>query len=112
MASSPALHPPSDGSAAPRALGAVERIRIVTILREHGVRHASLFGSFARGEQTADSDIDLLIDLPPGASLFDVSRLGLALEDALGRTVDLVTSFVNLHPVIRERVRREEDVLL
>ncbi len=90
----------------------IDRARIVAILRAYGVLHASLFGSVARGEQRTDSDIDLLIDLPPGASLMDVSRLGLALEDALGRPVDLVTSFAALHPVIQERLRREEEVLL
>jgi predicted nucleotidyltransferase len=63
-------------------------------------------------EHALDSDLDLLIDLPPGASLFDLSRLGLALEDALGRPVDLVTSFASLHPVLQERIRREEEVLL
>ncbi len=90
----------------------IDRARIVAILRTYGVLHASLFGSVARGEQRTDSDIDLLIDLPPGASLMDVSRLGLELEDALGRPVDLVTSFDALHPVIQERLRREEEVLL
>lgn len=90
----------------------IDRACIVAILREHGVLHASLFGSVARGEQREDSDIDLLIDLPPGASLMDLSRLGLELEDALGRSVDLVTSFESLHPIIQERLRREEEVLL
>jgi predicted nucleotidyltransferase len=90
----------------------IDRARIVAILRAYGVLHASLFGSVARGEQREDSDIDLLVDLPPGASLMDLSRLGLELEDALGRSVDLVTSFEALHPIIQERLRREEEVLL
>lgn len=89
-----------------------ERARLVAILRAFGVQHASLFGSVVRGEHRPESDLDLLVDLPVGASLFDLSRLGLALEDALGRPVDLVTSFTDLHPVIQERIRREEEVLL
>ena len=52
------------------------------------------------------------LDLPPGASLMDLSRLGLELEDALGRSVDLVTSFEALHPIIQERLRREGSFLL
>ena len=112
MASPPARYIQPNGAAASRGLDAAERARIVTILSEYGVRHASLFGSFARGDQRPDSDIDLLVDLPPGASLFDVSRLGLALEDALGRPVDLVTSFAGLHPLIQERILREEEILL
>jgi uncharacterized protein len=103
---------PSNQTSAAQEIGADERARIVAILREFGVRHASLFGSVVRGEQRPDSDLDLLVDLPPGASLFDLSRLGLALEDALGRQVDLVTSFADLHPVIQDRIRREEEVLL
>jgi hypothetical protein len=103
---------PSPQAASSTHGATIDRARIVAILRAYGVLHASLFGSFARGEQRTDSDVDLLIDLPPGASLMDVSRLGLALEDALGRPVDLVTSFAALHPVIQERLRREEEVLL
>jgi uncharacterized protein len=110
--STPSAHPPADATQSARGLSAAERERLIAILREHGVLHASLFGSFARGKQRADSDIDLLIDFPEGASLLDLSRLGLALEDALGRSVDLVTSFETLHPVIQERLRREEEVLL
>jgi uncharacterized protein len=102
--------PEAAGSAS--RLSSLERARLIAILREHRVRRASLFGSFARGEQRADSDIDLLVDLPEGASLLDLSRLGLALEEALGRRVDLVTSFESLHPIIQERVRREREILL
>ena len=102
----------SDQPAIPQQVSRDERAHIVAILREFGVQHASLFGSAVRGEQRLGSDLDLLVDLPPGASLFDLSRLGLALEDALGRPVDLVTSFADLHPVIQERTRREAEVLL
>lgn len=101
-----------DTTNAARGLSAAERARVIAILREHGVLHATLFGSFARGEQRPESDIDLLIDLPVGASLLDLSRLGLALEDALGRSVDLVTAFERLHPMIQERVRHEAETLL
>jgi uncharacterized protein len=102
----------SDQTAIPQKLRQDERARIVAILREFGVRHASLFGSVVRGEQRLESDLDLLVDLPPGASLFELSRLGLALEDAFGRPVDLVAAFVDLHPVIQERIRLEAAVLL
>ena len=95
-----------------------ERALMISILRAHGVRHAILFGSYARGDQRTksderlESDIDLVVDLPPGASLLDLSALGLALEDTLGRRFDLVTSLERLHPTIRENVRREGEVLL
>ena len=112
MASPHESDDPSDGIASHGVIGSDDRARIVAILREYGVLHASLFGSVVRGEQRADSDIDLLVDLPPGASLFDLSRLGLALEEVLGRPVDIVTSFADLHPVIQQRIRQEQEVLI
>lgn len=93
------------------ALGAEERERIVSVLRSYGIFHASIFGSYARGEQKSSSDLDLLIEPPPGATLFDLARLELALEDALGRHVDLVT-LNELHPTIREQVMRERVMLM
>lgn len=96
---------------APR-FGEHERALVISILRAHGVLHAGLFGSFVRGDQSSGSDIDLLVELPQGASLFDLSALGLALEDALGRRFDLVTSLESLHPLIRKRVLEEQESLL
>ncbi len=100
------------------ALSEDERTLIFSILRAHGVLHASLFGSYARGDQHAvseglpESDVDLVVDLPSGKSLFDLSALGLALEKALGRRFDLVTSLERLHPRMRENVSRNGEVLL
>jgi hypothetical protein len=50
-----------------------------------------LFGSVARGEDGAGSDIDILVDPLPGATLFDLGGLQVELESILGRRVDLVT---------------------
>ncbi|MCR4278018.1 MAG: nucleotidyltransferase domain-containing protein [Candidatus Berkelbacteria bacterium] len=57
------------------------------------VRYAAVFGSRARGDNTADSDFDLLIDYLPGYkySLLDIADLKLTLEEKLGRSVDVVT---------------------
>lgn len=60
-------------------------------LREHGIVQASLFGSYARGEQTPKSDLDLFIKCRPGMSLFDVFDLQAELEKQTGIRVDLVT---------------------
>ena len=100
------------------ALTDAELDRIVAILHAHGVLHASLFGSYARGDQhpaddtQPESDIDLVIELPRGKSLLDLSALGIELEDELGRRFDLVTAFESLHPRIQERIRRDRKVLL
>ena len=49
-----------------------------------------IFGSFVRSEEQPDSDIDILVDFLPAATLFDMAELTLFLEDKLHRSVDLV----------------------
>lgn len=74
-----------------------ERISIMEQLRQffmdQPVDKAWLFGSFARGEETPDSDIDILVSFTPGAhiSLLDHARMQLSLQEKAGREVDLVT---------------------
>jgi predicted nucleotidyltransferase len=65
-----------------------------------------IFGSFARGEQRPDSDIDLLVDLPLSVSLLDIASLKQELQERLGRRVDIITED-GLSPYLRERVLRE-----
>jgi uncharacterized protein len=57
--------------------------------KEQGVNYLGLFGSFARGEATSVSDIDLLIDFDGTKSLFDLARVKLHLQDTLKKQVDL-----------------------
>lgn len=64
--------------------------KVLPVLKEAGVTRSSLFGSYVRGDQKDDSDIDILVDLPKGLSLFDVVELKYKLEDVLGKKVDLV----------------------
>ena len=54
------------------------------------VKQIGLFGSYARGEQNAGSDIDLLVDFLPGADLFDLSGLKQYLEGIFDHHVDVV----------------------
>ena len=53
------------------------------------IREIGVFGSYARGEQTPDSDLDLLVDLGPGLTLIDLETLELELRDSLGMPVEL-----------------------
>lgn len=76
-------------------------------LRRLGVRRCGLFGSFARGQATPNSDIDILVEFEPGKKDFD-TFMGLAfyLEQLLGRPVDLVTT-ESLSPHIGPHILRE-----
>ena len=86
----------------------------VTPLLQPYVRRISVFGSYARGEATKESDIDLLVELKPSEArpvlgLFEFIRLEEALEQELGREVDLVTE-EGLNP--RRRPHLERDMVL
>lgn len=75
--------------------------QIVPILKRQGVTKAALFGSCARGEEKRNSDIDLLIKLKRGKTLFDIVRLKSDLEERLGRKVDLV-EYDAIRPLLRD----------
>jgi predicted nucleotidyltransferase len=80
------------------------------ITRAYGVQNVRVFGSFVRGEQRKQSDLDLLVDLPDDMSLLDLSGLKIALEEALHRRVDVVPSGA-IKPALRERILAEARTL-
>jgi predicted nucleotidyltransferase len=61
------------------------------IRRQYKAWIVAFFGSYARGDFHADSDLDLLVDVDPGANLFDLVGLQHFLEDKLGCKVDVGT---------------------
>lgn len=93
-------------SAQPQRLIDQHRDEVVAIADHYGARNVRLFGSVARGDADAESDIDLLVDLEPGRSLFDLGGLQMDLQELLGCRVDVVTE-AGLRPRLRERVLRE-----
>ena len=72
----------------------VEQIRSIAapIARSYGVNSLSLFGSYARGEATDDSDIDILVDCGAIHSAFQMGGLYADLSERLGKELDLVTT--------------------
>jgi len=80
------------------------------ILERRGVNRAALFGSTARGEAKKNSDIDLLVKLKKGKTLFDIVRLKLELEKKLGRKVDLV-EYDAIRPLLKETILNEQKVI-
>ena len=65
---------------------------ISPIAAEHGVKSVSLFGSYSKGNASADSDIDLKIEKGQLRTMFQICGFRLAVEDALKLPVDLITS--------------------
>jgi predicted nucleotidyltransferase len=91
----------------------MQRAEALRLLAEHrdelaamGVGSLSLFGSVARDEARADSDVDLLIELGRPLDLFELGRIQVRLEDILGQRVDLVMADA-LRPRLRARVLDE-----
>ena len=83
-----------------------KREEILHVCAKYGAHNVRVFGSVARGEADELSDIDFLIELEPGRSLFDLGGLQYDLERLLGCRVDVVTER-GLKPRIQERVLRE-----
>ena len=76
-------------------------------LQAFGVRQVGLFGSFVRGDQKPESDVDLLVQFEPSQKTFDnFMQLSLLLEDLLGRRVELVTPEA-LSPYIGPKILKE-----
>ncbi|MBM5814260.1 MAG: nucleotidyltransferase family protein [Cyanobacteria bacterium M_DeepCast_100m_m1_067] len=80
--------------------------QIDALLAQCGASNLAVFGSVARDQARAGSDVDLLVDLPQGTSLLDHSALKLELEDLLQQKVDLIRRR-NLKPSLRQRVEAE-----
>jgi len=83
-----------------------EREEILRIAAHHGAANVRVFGSVARGEDDAESDVDFLVDMQPEHSPFFPGGLVADLEDLLGRRVHVVTEKA-LHWSMRESVLEE-----
>lgn len=85
--------------------------RLAEICGRFGIARLEIFGSVARGEADANSDIDVLYELRPGAHLgWDIERLADELSELFGRRVDLVSKRA-LHAQLREAVLAEAQLL-
>lgn len=82
------------------------RDQIIELAKLRGAKSISLFGSMARNQATAMSDVDFLVEMETGQSAFALGALLKDLEDLLGRPVDVTTPKA-LHPAIREKILNE-----
>ena len=86
------------------------RQEIISLAGRYGAHNVRVFGSVARGDAGPESDVDILVDVDPGKSLFDLGGLLMELRDLLGCDVDVVTE-KGLRARIRYRVLQEAVLL-
>ena len=79
---------------------------IVRIAQKYGVRNIRIFGSVARGEAGADSDVDVLVDFEPRRSLLDLVGFEQDLAEFLGCRVDVVSER-GISPYLEARILQE-----
>jgi predicted nucleotidyltransferase len=83
---------------------------LIAILRDHGARKIGVFGSFARGEQCPDSDLDVLVDFGDRKSLLTLVRIERELSERLDIRVDLLTEQA-ISPYLIDRIKSEMKVI-
>ena len=83
---------------------------VVSILGKYGARKIGLFGSYARGEERPDSDLDLLADFRDRKSLLTLVRIERELSENLGIKVDLLTEQA-ISPYLIDRIKSELKVI-
>lgn len=87
------------------------KAKAIPILKQAKVKKASMFGSYVRGEETNNSDIDFLVDLPENATLLDLVGLKFDLEEALQKKVDVV-EYQGLKPRIKNSILEQQIPIL
>ncbi len=81
--------------------------RIIEILKKNGVVKAGIFGSYARGDQSAKSDIDILVKLKKGKGYFDLIRLEKELRLSVKKEVDIIT-YNSINHLLKKKILEEE----
>jgi uncharacterized protein len=82
------------------------REEIRRVVEANRATNPRVFGSVLHGNDTEESDLDILVDTTPDTSLFDLAQIGVDLEELLGLTVDVVTPG-GLHPRMKADVLAE-----
>jgi predicted nucleotidyltransferase len=82
------------------------KITILQIAQSYQARNVRIFGSVARGETTAQSDIDLLVDMPNHCGILERIELKQDLETLLNCKVDVIRSD-SIHPRLKETILKE-----
>ena len=91
----------------------IEQIKkkIIPVLKKYKVKRAGIFGSYARGEQNNNSDVDILIKLDDKFDLLELIKLNILLEKILNKKVDLV-EYETIRPELKKTILDEEISLI
>lgn len=85
--------------------------KIVPILKKNDVKRAAIFGSYAHGDATEKSDVDILIEYKnDDKSLLDLVGLKMELEEKLNKKVDLLT-YDSIHHLLREYIFKDQKII-
>ncbi len=89
------------------AIGEIKK-KITPILKRNKVSRAGIFGSYARGEQKINSDIDILIEVKDKKfSLMDLIGIEIELKEILGKKIDLIT-YNGINPLLKKSILEDE----
>jgi hypothetical protein len=85
--------------------------KVLPVVKRYEVQKAALFGSFVRGEQKEDSDIDILVEFKDreNKTLLDLIGLELELQEVLNRKVEVLT-YRSIHPLLKDYILKEQEV--
>lgn len=80
--------------------------KVIEFLQGHGAKRIAIFGSYARGEETRESDLDILVEFSGRKSLLDIIGMEQDLSDIIGIKVDLLTER-SIEPQIMSEIRKD-----
>jgi len=84
--------------------------KIIKFLKNEGVKRICVFGSYIRGEEKEESDIDIIVEFLERKSLLEIVRIERELSEFLGIKVDLLTE-QSISPYLIDSIRKEMEVI-
>lgn len=84
--------------------------KIGQMLKKQGARKVAVFGSYVRGEEKPESDIDIIVDFTERKSLLELVKIERELSEALGIKVDLLTE-KSISPYLIDTIKKEMEVI-
>ena len=84
--------------------------KIARLLKDQGAKKVAVFGSYVRGEEKPESDIDIIVEFSERKSLLKIVQIERELSEALGIKVDLLTE-KSISPYLIDTIKREMEVV-